>query len=177
MDARGDTGNDELFERAIAALPEIGKSLYAGFVRRAEAIGLTLGQAKAMSHLYRFGPCPVKDVAAGLGLALPTASEALDRLVEAGMVTREANPHDRRQVLVSLTPAAREVGARMMDLRRAQLGEVFARLEPAERPVFVRSLEVLADVLREDPTLWATGDREESRATAAAGATANVTPT
>ena len=143
--------DDELVERALPLLPEIGKLLYAAVSRHAEAAGLSLAQVKAMGYLAQHGHRTVGEIATGLGVSMPSASELVDRLVEAGLAERGANPDDRRQVRVWLTPAAEGLKTRMQALRRAQLRAALRRLAPEEQPVFVRSLEALVEALREDP--------------------------
>ncbi len=81
---------------------------------------------------------------------MPTASELVDRLVEAQLADREVNPGDRRQVLVGLTPQAGRIATEMATLQHTQLRSALARLAPAERPMFIRSLEVLVEALRPD---------------------------
>ncbi len=72
----------------------------------------TLPQIRAMLALHVQGPCRLKEFAALLGISQPAASEMVERLVEMGMVTREQDPSDRRQVILGLTPkAARKVAA------------------------------------------------------------------
>ena len=151
-------GIEAAVERALPLLPEIGKLLYAGVARHADAAGLSLGQIKVLMHVYHHGRRTVGEIAGGLGVAMPTASELVDQLAAAGLVERTVNPADRRQVLVSLTPRAEAFGARLRALRRAQLRAALERLAPEERPVFVRSLEALVEGLREHP-----GELEDGR--------------
>lgn len=142
---------DALVEQALPLLPQVGKLLYAAVARHPDADGLTLGQIKLTMFLLHHGRRTMGEVADGLGVSMPAASELVDRLVEAGMVVRGADPADRRKVLVDLTSRAEEFGGRMRTLRRAQLRAALERLAPAERPVFVRSLEALVEALRQDP--------------------------
>ena len=143
--------SNDLVEHALPLLPELGKLLYAAVSRHAEAAGLSLAQMKALGYLAQHGNRTVGEIATGLGVSKPSASELVDRLVEAGLAERGANPDDRRQVRVWLTPAAEGLKTRMQALRRAQLRAALGRLAPEERPVFVRSLEALVEALREDP--------------------------
>lgn len=142
---------EALVDRALPLLPEIGKLLYAAVARHPRAHGLSLGQIKATTFLALHGRRGVGEIAAGIGVSLPTASELVDRLVEIGFVERGPNPADRRQVLVWLTPEAQAFKREMHALRRGQVLAAMARLEPSERPVFVRSLEALVEALRDLP--------------------------
>lgn len=143
--------DEELAEQALPLLPEIGKLLYAAVARHPQARGLSLGQIKATAFLALHGRRSVGEIAAGIGVSLPTASELVDRLVEIGFADRGPNPADRRQVLVWLTPEAQNFKREMHALRRGQVLAALARLTPEERPVFVRSLVALVDALRQHP--------------------------
>lgn len=138
-------------ERVLPLLPEIGKLLYAAVQRHPHAAGLSLGQIKATGWLAIHGRRAVGEIAAGLGVSLPTASELVESLVQRGLVERGPNPADRRQVLVWLTPEAAHFKREMRALRTAQVRAAMEQLAPEERPVFVRSLEALVEALRRDP--------------------------
>src|SRR5690606_12785744 len=115
--------------------PEIARRMHASFTGHPLAAGRPIGQVKVLGMLYRVGRSTVGEIAAGLGVTMPTASEQIDRLVEEGLLVREVNPADRRQVLVDLTPTAREFGRAIHELRLRQLRAALDRLEPDERPV------------------------------------------
>lgn len=140
----------ELIEAVLAVLPEIGRNVFKGMTSDPVAEGRSLGQMKVIACLHHNGRLPVKDVAAALGVTMPTASELIDKLVDDGLLRREVNPADRRQVLVALTPAAEEVGRRFHELRRAQIQRAFDLLEPEERPIFLKSLRAWAEALKTD---------------------------
>lgn len=58
-----------------------------------------------------------------------TVVELVDRMVAAGLVCREANPRDRREVLVSLTPRGEDILGQLSTVTRNEL----RRLAPALR--------------------------------------------
>jgi DNA-binding MarR family transcriptional regulator len=136
-----------LIDEAVELLPQIGRVLYAAIANQPEAAGLTMGQIKAMAVIYHQGSSTVSDLATGIGVALPTASELVERLVERGLVVREADPDDRRRVRLKLTPTASAFGDRIHNLRRCQVQRALDRLDPVEWPVFLRSLRALAEAL------------------------------
>lgn len=152
---------DRQVDQAIELLPEIGKSLYFAVARHPAMQGISLGHLKALGFLYHHAPCAVRDVAEGLGISMPSGSETVDRLVELGMVERAVDPLDRRRAVVALTPEAHRLGTEVRDVRRRQVRAAMERLEPAERPVFLRALQALVDVLRDDPQRWFCTTREE----------------
>jgi DNA-binding MarR family transcriptional regulator len=142
-----------LVEEATELFPKIGKLFYAGIMNQLQLRGCTLGQMKVMGHLFHYGRGTISEVAASVGISLPTASELVEQLDEKGWVERASNPADRRQVLLELTPDARAVAEEMHEIRRGQMRAALMRLAPEERPLFVRSLRVLADVLGETVTI------------------------
>jgi len=139
-----------LIEETIVLLPEIGKCLFASMTRHPRLTGSSVPQIKALGFLSHRAPCTVGELANGLGIAMATASEAVDRLVERMLVERQANPADRRQVMLELTEQGRSLTDEMLAVRQRQLGEAFSRLPGADRAVFVNALHVLADVLRSE---------------------------
>ncbi|HET8523651.1 MAG TPA: MarR family transcriptional regulator [Thermomicrobiales bacterium] len=141
--------DEQIVNEAVGLLSIIVKGAHAAKACHPALAGLSLAQAKATAHLYHHGRIPVGELASAVDLSMPAASELVDRLVEEGYAEREINPADRRQVLVSLTPFAARVAQEVLELRRTQLRSALARLEPDERPVFLRSLRALAAALRE----------------------------
>jgi DNA-binding MarR family transcriptional regulator len=142
--------DEEIMLRAMSLAPEIARRMHASFTGHPIVEGRPLAQIKLMGLLYRQGRSTVGEAAAGLGVTMPTASEQIDRLVEEGLLVREVNPADRRQVLVDLTPKAREFAREIHELRLRQMRAALDRLDPEERPVFIRALEALAEALRLD---------------------------
>ncbi|MEY9937556.1 MarR family winged helix-turn-helix transcriptional regulator [Streptacidiphilus sp. MAP5-3] len=85
--------------------------------------------------------CRVNDIAAALSITIGGASQAVDRLVKAGLCERRPNPGDRRSSIVALTEQGREVSA--------FAGEIFDR-ELAARlsgPLAAEQLGQLATAL------------------------------
>lgn len=143
--------DDEIVQRSMSLVPEIARRTFATLTGHPLAAGRPMAQIKLMGMLYHAGRCTIGEAASRLGVTMPTASEQIDRMVEDGLLVREVNPADRRQVLVELTPHAREFGREIYELRLRQLRAALDRLDPVERPAFLRSLEALVEALRLDP--------------------------
>jgi len=67
----------------------------------------TFAQIKTMITMATVGPAPLTAIAEALDISKGAASEMIDRLYEAGFVTREVDPDDRRKILVDLTDEAK----------------------------------------------------------------------
>lgn len=64
---------------------------------------------RAAIHVYQHGVRTVGELATGLGISYGWASRVVTELEQAGLVSREPDPSDRRIVRVSLTPRAVEM--------------------------------------------------------------------
>lgn len=142
----------ELVEEAIELLYPLVRLLKSTLCTPPEVSAVPFGQVRVISILYHNGRSTIGQVAAAVGVSLATASELVDRLVDDGWLAREVNPADRRQVLVWLTPKAIAISDKIHDMRRAQMAAAFEQLAPEDRPVFVRGLRALVDVLQETIT-------------------------
>jgi DNA-binding MarR family transcriptional regulator len=144
--------DEVLLEEAAELMPRIVRQWTATFTYYGEERRLPFAQMKALGYLYRHGRSSIGEVAEGLGLAMPTASELVDKLAERGLLERGVNPDNRRQVHVWLTEEARAYGRDLLALRRAQIRWVFDELEPGERAVFVRGLRALSVAISLPPS-------------------------
>jgi DNA-binding MarR family transcriptional regulator len=79
-------------------------------------LGLTHPQYLVMLALWQYAPVSVKELATLLELDSATLSPLLKRLEAAGLVRRERNPDDERRLMVTLTPAGREMQEKARDI-------------------------------------------------------------
>src|SRR3954463_1580570 len=137
-----DTALDLDVESIVRALPEIAR---AAFPPR-HTVGRRLGvpQVRALLRLATVDALPMGDLARGLGVSYPAASQIGDQLVELGLAVRARPEYDRRVVLLRLTDEARVMVQRVLARRRRQVEEVMAQLAPAERGGFARGVRLLA---------------------------------
>jgi DNA-binding MarR family transcriptional regulator len=82
----------------------------------ASAFGLRLRNFAPLAAIDRFGPCPQQQLARYLALTEPAAALIVEELVQAGLVTRNQDPADRRRYALELTELGRQ---RLADLRDA----------------------------------------------------------
>ena len=143
------TEHDALVAEIVGLLPTLMRCLKGNIGVDPELAAIPLGQARALGFLFFQRTATVGEVATGIGVSLATASELIDRLVDGGWVERAVNPADRRKALLGLTPKAARLGDLSIASRTAQVQAALAKLDPADRPAFVRGLSALVDVLRE----------------------------
>ena len=67
------------------------------------AVALTPPQVRMVMAVHEQGPVTIKQLTRILHVKAPAASMMVDRLVDMGVLTREDNPADRREVLVRIS--------------------------------------------------------------------------
>jgi len=113
-----------------------------------EGPALTATQRVALIETVEAGsPIRLHDLAERLGVTAPTASRAVDGLVEHGMLERRPDPADRRAVRISLTAEGRS----LVDERKSRLLAAFlpavATMPPADQERLVELLTELDGAL------------------------------
>ena len=116
---------------------------------------ITVNQARIYGYLFKHRgdeePIRIKTLAHDLDVSAAAASQAVDRLVRSGMVSRTPDPADRRAVRLSFTPKAAAFMRGHERRADALLADVAARFDPADFATFRR---VLAGVLADLEERW-----------------------
>lgn len=111
---------------------------------------LTATQRLALSELVAADALRLGALADRMGTTDPTASRAVDGLVDAGLVERRPDPADRRAVQLAATDAGRE----RIEQRRREVADAVADalvgLDPADRERLIELVSALADGLARD---------------------------
>jgi DNA-binding MarR family transcriptional regulator len=137
---------DEEVDRLVALYRRAGRSLRANDPAN-WADRLTMPQIRILFFIGRSGVVSVGQVAAGLGISQPSATETLEKLVCKELVERTADPTDRRIVRVGLTDKGKEMIDRPWETRRAVLASALRDASPDERAAIERGLILLVDAL------------------------------
>ena len=116
-------------------------------------VGVTMAQAKVLYVVTAAGELRMSELAARLGVGMSAASEQVDRLVDLGLLRRHSDEGDRRQVVVTTTPAAIELLERFRELNQRQLRELLGRLDAGELVTVDRSIEILAGAIDRTATV------------------------
>jgi len=112
------------------------------------AHSLTVSQLNMLSAIRQHGGTTIKKLATALQVSAPSASAMVDRLVEIGALTREQNPDDRREVIVSMSSEAAQVIERIEEQILEGIAELLEKIGPGHArqwcDVYRRILEVIA---------------------------------
>lgn len=140
MDAREQ--NETQQARAVEALMATSRVMTAVVTRTLVGVGqsVSVPQFRVLVMLRYEGPLNLRAIAAGLGVNPSNATRACDKLVDAGLVSREDAAHDRRTVSVSLTRSGRALVDSLMTMRAELLGRAVADMSPADQQRLVEAL-------------------------------------
>ena len=128
---------DEIAE----ALPRRASDLLRLFLSRTD---LPVSRTEAgVLRALSVRPMRVTELAKQEGVTQPAVTLLVNRLEDRGWVTREADPADRRVVLVTVSAAGAEVSARARAQYRALVHQEMAPLADDEVATLARAIEIL----------------------------------
>jgi DNA-binding MarR family transcriptional regulator len=119
-----------------------------GFIRgnvRSNAVqesNLTIEQFHILRHI-RKGFHSVGELAEQLQISRPAISQAIDLLVEKGLVTRQQDTQDRRFVQLGLTENGNNLLNHIFSKNRAWMAEKMASLSSEELETLIKGLSIL----------------------------------
>jgi DNA-binding MarR family transcriptional regulator len=148
MELRGRAGE--------AADPARLRAAIRGLVRRfsvseradVSCCGVTVAQAAALEALSGHGPMRLSDLGTRLGIAPSTLTRNLERLVEAGLVSRVADARDARAGRVRLTAAGRRTALAVAGGEDDFARQVLERIPEEKRAAVLASLGELLVAVR-----------------------------
>ncbi|OFV82847.1 MAG: hypothetical protein A2W26_12685 [Acidobacteria bacterium RBG_16_64_8] len=110
-------------------------------------LDLGMGQFKAMLVLTDRGRQTVGGLGRALGIADPSASLLVEKLVARGLAVRQIDPEDRRRILVEPTEAGRSLMSRLRQTREDQIVAWLEALDEDELRALLVGLEALLRVM------------------------------
>jgi DNA-binding MarR family transcriptional regulator len=132
----------------VADLEDLVLQLSALTTRRE---GFSRTAAATLTRLANSGPTRLTELAVAEEVSQPSMSGLAARLVEQGLVHRGSDPQDARVVLLSLTPAGRDVVAQRREARTQRLAAALSGLtedDVMRIGAAVPAMNRLADALR-----------------------------
>src|SRR5919112_1718242 len=133
-------------EATLAALMRASTVITAIVVRSLNSVTpqLTVVQARVLVIVWGLGTANVNAVADGLGANASNASRTCDRLVKAGLLTREQSDDDRRNVVLRLSSQGQALIDSVMQHRCAELETIASGLSPGQQTQLRRAMEAFA---------------------------------
>lgn len=120
-------------------------------LRHRDPSALTIAKLSALATVVQSGPLSVGQLAEIEGLPSPAATRLADRLEEAGLVERRANPEDRRGIHLVATIRGIELLERRAETGTAWLADRLAALSDSDHRALERAVTVLEALAAERP--------------------------
>jgi len=139
------TSVQDVSGRLYLAVGRLSRSL-----RQAGVPGPGHGAISALATLVNSGQLRLGDLAAKEGVAAATMSRIIASLVEAGYVSRESDPVDRRAWLAKATEEGERLVSGVRSTRVQELNRRLDRLAPEHREALLAALPALEALISDE---------------------------
>ena len=112
--------------------------------------GLSMSESMVLWRIHKLGPLRVSEISSQIGFPPSTLTGMLDRLVAGGWLEREADPDDRRAVIMKSTPKLQEFTKSTLRSGSKSLDRSFRTLPPELFDRLVADLGSVLACLEED---------------------------
>jgi len=131
-------------ERVVASYETLMHRVASAHAPEFLGVCVTMSQAKVLYLVQADAGLRMSELSARLGVSLSTVSGVVDRLVDQGLLNRQDDPADRRQVVLRITDAGATQLELFRELNAGQFRDLLTRLDEADLPVVERALAILA---------------------------------
>lgn len=135
-------------ERLFDQLLEVSLLLQDDMTRSMSALGLTVTKTHLLWQVQQNGPSTQQRLATELGVSPRHVTGLVDSLEADGFAYRQPHPHDRRAVLVGLSPKGEATMTQMQEQRRQGAEQLVKDLKAGEVAQLEQSLDVVLARLR-----------------------------
>jgi MarR family transcriptional regulator for hemolysin len=151
-------------------LHDVARLLRQNFNRRAQALGLSQAQWRALAHLSRQEGINQVTLAERLEIQPITLARLIDRLQEADLVERRPDRDDRRAFRLYLTPTAQPLLAMMWSLAGETREEAMTGVPAERRRMLVEALQQMKqNLIAAENAVSRPSEPQENPVRAAAG--------
>ncbi len=137
-----------MLNEIVEALPEIMRRLVHKRSITPKEMELTMAQMRALRTITDNPDCTMGELAKKLGIGMSTATGLVDRLVQRGVVNREASYDDRRVIRVRLSATGRRTHNAIVRGVRRRMEAATGSLSTAELTRIAASLKLFRGALR-----------------------------
>lgn len=111
--------------------------------------GLSFSQISILMRLLHGGNAGVSEIGGQLGVSNAAASQAVDRLVQLGLIERTEDPIDRRAKKLALTPEGRRLIEQGIQIRSKWVEGLTDALTPEQQSMIISALTLLTAAAKE----------------------------
>lgn len=126
----------------LRAVPLVMRTMRAE-MRTCRTIPLSVLQFRALYYVKRHSQASLSDVAAHVGVTLPSMSRLVDGLVDRKLLTRRGSAGDRRRLTLRLTGSGQTLVRTAHKFTEASIASRVSALDRGDLATVVRSMELL----------------------------------
>src|SRR5512142_2971430 len=116
-----------------------------GWAHHARATGLSMPQFSILMQLYQRGYCGISDISDRFEISSAAASQHLENLVQAGLIGRTEDPHDRRAKQIQLADKGRALIHNGFGARYQWVDQLAREIDPKDQRKIAEALTILAE--------------------------------
>jgi DNA-binding MarR family transcriptional regulator len=146
-------GARECAAQLLDTVPAVMDSLRLA-MRRHVGDDLSVPQFRCLNRVSRHPGSSIGDIAAFLGVTMPTASVMVDRLVRAGVIETKAHASDRRRASLHLTRAGRAQLRQIRADAQHDFSQALGTCSPEQLATLSRGLDLLTRLVLDEPMAW-----------------------
>lgn len=143
MESNGFRGGREQVDAVLRAADVLLRVAAKSVVEIEDVV--TTPQLRILVLIAFQGPQNLGTVARELGVHASNATRACERLVVAGLLSRQDDPTDRRFLRLDLTPEGRDLVETMIEHRRRSIAEVMERIPEDSRGSVASAMAAFAE--------------------------------
>ena len=134
----------------LEVVPAVMRSVRAE-MRASGALNLSVPQFRTLGYIDRHPDASLSEVAAHIGLTLPSMSKLIDGLVKRKLVMRAGHSDDRRRITLTLTARGDVLLQSAHASTQAALVEKLSALNATERATIAHAMEILHPLFARHP--------------------------
>jgi len=132
-----------LTETIRQGIDQVAHRSFHEHIRFVKASGLSMPQFNILMQLHYQRACGVSDISTRMDITSAAASQLVEKLVQAGLLERAEDPHDRRVRQLRLTVGGQELVEAALSARYRWVDELIETLEPAEREKLAEAMQII----------------------------------
>lgn len=119
-----------------------------GWAHHARATGLSMPQFSILMQLYRRGYCGISDISNRFEISNAAASQHVENLVQAGLIGRTEDPHDRRAKQIQLSEKGRTLIQNGFGAHHEWVDRLVEVIDPKDQEKIAEALAILNEAAR-----------------------------
>jgi len=117
-----------------------------GWMQYVKASGLSMPQFSILMRLHYRGGCGISNIGEHMDISAAAASQLVEKLVQAGLLERSEDPHDRRAKQVALSSKGEELIEQGIQERYRWVDGLAETLNPEEKSKITEALDIMTQV-------------------------------